>query len=277
MRSWSQIWLTPFMPDSNQEDFMMAIKLWLHPVLISAAAHALLLLTHKYATELSYPPEGRQRGWNKPLLAQLSCSDSPACLPLSPRRSACWAILEFPSPRWIELRGSGSSEIVLSGLPRGVSIHVHQHELRQRTVRSSTNIAAVLCTQKQTVSDSQCASSHRHTDASVQLDPDTHFILLVLLSTCLTTTDTLLTSKEVMVQQKNSKSYLCYVILYYYCPYIYIYYTMGVLEWGPFLHNRLCLQAPPAIFRNLRYSVHLRRSPHTRPAPLEVRVPREHG
>lgn len=50
------------------------------------------------------------------------------------------------------------------------------------------------------VSDSQCASSHRHNDASVQLDPDTHFILLVLLLTCLTTTDTLLTSKEVMVQ-----------------------------------------------------------------------------
>lgn len=36
----------------------------------------------------------------------------------------------------------------------GVSIRVHQHELRQRTMRSSANIVAVLCTHSggQTVS-----------------------------------------------------------------------------------------------------------------------------
>lgn len=57
----------------------MAMKLRQHPLLPSAAASALLSLEHKYATELFYPAEGRQQGWNKPLLAQLACSDSPAC------------------------------------------------------------------------------------------------------------------------------------------------------------------------------------------------------
>lgn len=34
-------------------------------------------------------------------------------------RSACWAVPASHPPRWIEPRGSGSTEIVLSGPPRG--------------------------------------------------------------------------------------------------------------------------------------------------------------
>lgn len=70
-----------FTPDSNQEDFTTAIKPRQHPLLVCAAAPALLLLAHKWAVELSYPPEGRRRGGNKPLLARLACSDSPVCPP----------------------------------------------------------------------------------------------------------------------------------------------------------------------------------------------------
>lgn len=95
------------------------MKLGLHPLLGSAAACTLLFLAHKHA-ELVYTPEGRRRGGNKTIISLVSLQCWPSSHPLflwgDPYAGQCWSLLW---PRWMEPQGSGSSEIALSGLPRG--------------------------------------------------------------------------------------------------------------------------------------------------------------
>lgn len=104
---------------SNQEGSMMAVKQHTQPFLVSASASALLF--HKM---------------HKPLLARLAHMTA-QLVALSLSRSACWAVLVSHPPCWIELRGSGSTEIVLSGTPLDSNrshVHTHQRQFRQRNV-----------------------------------------------------------------------------------------------------------------------------------------------
>lgn len=81
-------------------------------------------------------------------------------VPPSLSRSACWAVPSSHPPHWIEPRGSGSTEIVLSGLPQG-SDRTRVHTLSEGSVHIIVSADKETCGPAQT-SWAYDVTAHKH-------------------------------------------------------------------------------------------------------------------